>query len=49
MLASRLMTSKKLTIIIDRWRAALVIFGVMLTVMWMIFLVWVPLCLLNII
>ena len=50
MQASQLMTIRKLlTTIVDRWRAALVIFGVVLTVVWMMLLIWFPLHLLEII
>ena len=50
MQASQLMTIRKLlTTIIDRWRAALIVFGVALTVVWLILLIWFPLHLLEII
>jgi hypothetical protein len=50
MQASQLMTIRKLlTTIIDRWRAALIVFGVALTVLWLILLIWFPLHLLEII
>jgi hypothetical protein len=50
MQASQLMTIRKLlTTIIDRWRAALIVFGVALTVAWLILLIWFPLHLLEII
>jgi len=50
MQASQLMTIRKLlTTIVDRWRAALVIFGAVLTVVWLMLLIWFPLHLLEII
>lgn len=38
-----------LATIVDRWRAALIIFGVAVTVAWLILLIWFPLYLLKII
>ena len=50
MLASQLMTVRSLlATITDRWRVALIVFGVALTVVWLIMLIWAPLRLLEII
>ena len=50
MLASQSMAARNLlTTIVDRWRAGLIVFGVALTVAWVILLIWFPLYLLKII
>ena len=50
MVASQSMAARNLmTTILSRWRAGLIVFGVALTIAWVVLLIWFPLYLLKII